>query len=250
MFRSAVDAILQPREAAHWLILLLASLGLTSLLLAPLKSDRPTAILFQGLVWACLLAAALTRLLWGSVYLTRQWSTTEAIITISAEALMLTAAIVPGLRRVPAAAAPGQFFLWTVIGVSSSLVIGMSGSAVYSQMAMFTCLIPLTCGLFTWWTRHSQSATHLPAGFIVASLGLHLWLAHYFAELTRLNEFLLIAALVGAGWYGFLSHQSTVNVNARWLRRLAAASSLLFAVTALVLAGKAFSDAVSANPYY
>jgi hypothetical protein len=194
-------------------------------------------------MWSGIYAGALVRLLWGSVYLTRQWSAKVAIFTIAGHVAALVFALIQG--RSPTGARPFAIRLFLITGASGALfaVIGMSGSAVYAQLAATAGVAIFICSVFAWWQRSGIQSQQFPIGMILLVLGYHLWLAHFFAELTLVNGALLLGAVASCSSFAWSESRGI------WLARIwPIVLGIGLAMTALGHAGYILSQRL-ANPY-
>lgn len=211
--RAILRTFTSPSEAVHWVvpILLLSSVAVLVWGLwqrRPLNSAEQKSLRrnWLGVVfWMCVYAGTLVRLLWGSVYMTRRWSMTETVVTIAVHVAILTFILLASRQPANNRFLAGRFILATITGSAACAVIGMSGSAVYAQLlATAVASLVLITGL-VWWQRNSDQPLGWPVGMVLLVVVSHLWLGHYFAELTLLDGALLLGSLgAGAvlGWGG------------------------------------------------
>jgi hypothetical protein len=249
--RTTLSTFRSPREAVQWVVPILLLLSVATLLPALWRrgavkgSDQPVE---QGhwirtILWAGIYSGTLLRLLWGSVYLTRRWSTLEAIATIAVHAIVLVA--IQGMSRQPSnnRVRAWRFVLISVAGGAACGVIGMSGSAVYAQLLATGIACLLLCTVLAWWERASDQKIEWPIGMILFVVGTHLWLGHYYAELSLLDSSLLIGAMAAGSLFGACG----VSLPA-WLNRvLPAIVCLALSLAAIAHAGITLSRTLS-NP--
>ena len=249
--RATLSTFSSPREAVQWVVPILLLLSVATLLPALWRrgavkgSDQPVE---QGhwirtILWAGIYAGTLLRLLWGSVYLTRRWSTLEAVATIAVHAIALVA--IQGMSRQPPnnRVRAWRFALISVAAGAACGVIGMSGSAVYAQLLATGIASLLLCTVLAWRERASDQRREWPIGMILFVVGVHLWLGHYFAELSLLDCSLLIGAVAAGGLFG----AGGTALPAWWNRVLPAIVSVALSLAAVAHAGITLSRAL-ANP--
>ena len=249
--RATLSTFSSPHEAVQWVVPILLLLSVAALVQALWRrralngSEQPAE---QGhwistILWAGIYAGTLLRLLWGSVYLTRRWSTLEAVATIAAHVIALV--VIQGTSR-PSAnnrVRVWRFALITVAGGAACGVIGMSGSAVYAQLLATGIASLVLCTVLALWERASDQKREWPIGMILFVVGTHLWLGHYFAELSLLDSSLLIGAIAAGSLFG----AGGVSLPA-WLNRvLPAIVCLALSLAAIAHAGITLSRTLS-NP--
>lgn len=251
VLRSAVSTLATPREAGHWvvLILLLSSLvaGAVTVFqkhgVATMTDSRQHNIWRHVLVWAVIYSATLVRLLWGSVYLTRRWSPGVAVGMVAAHVVALLVILIAS--QPPSSPQFGAWrFLWITLAASAACgVIGMSGSAVYAQWLATGVASLLLCTVFRWRHRSGGIVEEWPVGMILLVVGIHLWLAHFYAELSLLDGALLLGSIAAGAVYGAGGESRSI-----WLTRvLPAVACVSFAVAAVGHSGLTLSRAL-ANP--
>ncbi len=243
--QSAWRTFSAPSEASQWMALVMLAGVVAAFVSCEWRrpesvANRSTAQTWAArvaytIIWGSLLVGTLVRLLWGSIYFKREWSTNTAIINISASVLPWVVIILMNSGVVS-----GVVFRWRslLIGLSvlgSSLVIGMSGSAVYAMHTMMASLAILVVTLLLAWRSSSGDARlFLPIGMMSLVSASQLWLAHFFAELTLMNLGLLLASFFFAGVVGWSGKRPWPI----WLRYVVPITLWMVAVgTPIVLAG-------------
>lgn len=206
---AAFRVLRAPQEAAHWLApILLGAAAVCTIargggaIQPDGGSDAVGRKRILGMVWALLFGLILLRLLWGSVYLTRRWSLLVAAGMVGSHAIPW-AVFVAWARRPATTRVRGmEWFGATSVMMAASAVIGMSGSAVYAQLAALAGLGFVIAGLFLGLPNGRTSVDRFPMEMVSVVMASHLWLAHFFAELRLVDGLLLWCALGAVGWYG------------------------------------------------
>jgi hypothetical protein len=183
----------RPGEAFQWLfwVMLLSAVVSAARALMPRNQRMPI-----GWLWIALAMIVPVRLLWGSIYLTQQWTNAQAIAILGAWGF--TTAVAGRLLETPdraAATRPALAIvaaLWMVLSVSLLL----SGSLVLAQFAAATAAA--IGGLIIGWPRDLPIAS--PSLTLTLAASAMLLLGTFYARLPFGPALLLAAALVGATW--------------------------------------------------
>ena len=249
--RATLSILFSPREASQWVVPILLLLGVCELIGGLWRSRRSagTTAPRSGVawirigLWAVVYAGTLLRLLWGSVYLTRRWTVLEAIVTIAIQVVGLLVILL--VSRLPG---NGRVLGWRYAAIliasgAACGVIGMSGSAVFAQLLSTAVVSLLLCSILAWWERASEPAREWPIGMILLVISMHIWLGHYFAELSVLDGCLLQGAVAAGALFGAGGDSRSLW----WNRVLPSVVSVVLSATAVGHAAFTLSKTL-ANP--
>lgn len=251
VLRTTLSTLFVPREASQWVVPILLFLCVCELVCGlwrarsvnELATPHSRAPWIRTGFWAVVYAGTLLRLLWGSVYLTRRWSLLEAIVTISVQVVVLLSIQLMSRQPTSNRVQAWRYVLILVASGAACGVIGMSGSAVFAQLLLTAVVSLLLCTVLAWWERTSEQKVEWPIGVILFVVAVHLWLGHYFAELSVLDSSLLLGAVAAGALYG----AGGDSVSPWWNRVLPAVVSLVLSAAAVGHAGLTLSRTL-ANP--
>jgi hypothetical protein len=199
----------QPTEARLWLpALLLAGLvpaGVISLLTPGRRPARPgdevpkpslrlIPSLVSALVALLAFAGLQLRVLWGSVYLLSEWSTTNAAVIIAGIAIVATFMATFGQLSTSRRYVSLQLLLTAALFGTSGLVFLMSGSKTIGMLTLSGLGATFALSVLTRLPSGDQAAC-FPAFATVLGFGSHLALAYFYSELTNVNTAFLILSL-------------------------------------------------------
>lgn len=251
VIRSTIATFATPREAGQWIVIVLLVAGAGELLSRDVRqpkvdatdSPRSWSRVWNGLIWGFIYAGALLRLLWGSVYFTREWSVAVAGGIVAGHVLVLLSIAALDRQTVRPRIQAMRLSLMTLAIAAASVVIGMSGSAVYAQLTLTAVASLCVCSWFAWRQPPAAERQFIPMGMILLVVGYQLWLSHFFAELKLVDGGLLMASLAASSMYGWGS-----DSRATWLTRvLPATATIAFSLMAVTHAGITLAQAL-ANP--
>ncbi len=175
-----------------------------------------------------LFSGVLVRLLWGSVYLKRRWSLGEAIFMVAMHVLPWGLVMAKGRAKTDSRIRAIQWSFASMVGLAASAVIGMSGSAVYAQMMAISSVGFLVVSVYAWARSKHPESDRLPVVMMTLVFAVHLWLAHFFAELKLVDG----ASLLGA-WFAIVLYGPASARSPKW-PRLALGTAFL----AMMVAGR------------
>lgn len=251
VLRSTLSTFYSPREASQWVVPILIFLSVCELINGLWRgraglgaiAPRTRGPWIRIGLWAVVYAGTLLRLLWGSVYLTRRWSVLETIVTISVQVVVLLSILFvsrsPGNTRVLG----WRYALILVASGAACGVIGMSGSAVFAQLLSTAAVSLFLCSIVAWWKRTSEPTGEWPIGMILFVIAVHLWLGHYFAELSVIDGSLLLGAIAAGALFGVGGD----SISVWWNRVLPSMVSLALSAAAVGHAAVTLSRTL-ANP--
>ncbi|TWU00091.1 hypothetical protein Pla108_10350 [Botrimarina colliarenosi] len=236
-----------PRESSQWLPAATAGAAVISLFITAGGYGRPV-----GAALGVALAVGLPlRLLWGSVYLTSEWSGGEAAAWSTGLAATLLA-VGWLLSRPQSEASAASDWLRAALTAAAALglaiVLATSGSLSYARLAGIVVAAIVGAQLGGVGVAADRRRGVETAGPVLASLaGGLLLLGYFFAEVTAVNTLLLAGALAATGL------PLPKRLATGW-RPIALRGAVCLALVAVAAgnAGYAFAEATAAetsNPY-
>ncbi len=190
-----IKSFTEPTEARLWIPALVIGGIILSLVQEAVSKParRWVNVVFHGLWLAAFLGATL-RLLWGSIYLTTDWTSSQAGMILGGIAVAGTVASVAGRAERGRGVTAFQLLMIAGLFGFSGLIFLMSGSKTIGMLTLSGLGSGLSVSALTMFAT-KKGTSLMPASVIVLAYGLHLMLSWFFAELTMLSLVLLSVAL-------------------------------------------------------